>query len=120
MTEPLAVWREKLAGVTPLIAEARDEAPIYRGSRVVSTRWAGETITKLADALERSDRLSRAVADEASVERLGEALYVDYWQRAGVDRATPFADHAQVIRQMWLWIACSVLNHLAQLAVGDG
>ena len=114
MTEPLAVWREKLAGVTPLdLADCRELAEILvplGGNQ----GEAGRKINRLTDALERSDPLSRILADEATVEALAEELWAARYGRMAVAMWTG-GEH-DAARAM----ARACLNHLAQLALGDG
>ena len=117
MSDALDLWREKLAGVTPLVERARayldTEASLHNPA-------ASMFILRLVESFERPLRLSRILADEASVEGLARVLCkasVEHGQAEGVE-AHP--DHVELNWPAYVSRAVAVLNHLAQLALGDG
>ena len=119
MSDALDLWREKLAGVTPeeateaalrLIAGAfhrTDKKP-----RFSIPRRSDDDDALVMDFIEqsvRSDRLSRILADEASVEALARLLAASNKEPGDPDETW----------LLWAEDARACLNHLAQLALGE-
>ena len=127
MTEPtpaadaLPIWREKLAGVTPLVEEARWWAEGLRmpGGRLrkAEMQSTAKLLDRLADAFARSDRLSRILANQATVEGLARAMARARWPYAEIKEKDSWEEHEW---PTYVEAARACLNHLAQLALGDG
>lgn len=123
-TKALAVWREKLAGVTPgeateaalrLIAGAfhrTDKKP-----RFSIPRRPDDDDALIMDFIEQSardHRLSRILADEATVEGLARLMARD----ARIAKNAKY--DGMPAWKLFERRARACLNHLAQLALGDG
>ena len=111
MTDALTIWREKLAGVTPPIGPLAwqvygERTRIYEGAQQLGVAILGGDLwgKECAAHIVRSDRLSRILADEATARSYAKERFPE----GGKEYLDAVTD------------ARAVLNHLAQLALGDG